>query len=158
MSGHDKSELNTRRDAEMRTMTKLTLHANRGNAKDCFVPFGMNSSPRSARTPESPATPTTVGSLPGPTSAPASCVQNTPFATLDTNVLLLRRRPASSAASEPIARVRNICRRGALTSKSRACTSDPRRVRSNGTGELLAYVNWLLLLLFSPNHQHDGSI
>ena len=132
------------RDVEVER-NELTLHAHRGNAKDCFVPFGMNSSPRSARTPGSPVP--IIPSLPDPTSAPApspaSCGQNTPFATLVTNVLLLRRRPPSSAA-EPIAKVRSRCRRRAVTNRSRACTSVPRSVRSRGTGELLAYENWVV--------------
>jgi hypothetical protein len=115
---------------------RRTLHANRGNAKDCFAPFGMNTSPRSIRTPGSPA-PTFASP-----SARASCGQKTPFATPVTNVLLLRRRPASAAASEPIVTVRSRCRRGALTSRSSACTSVPRSVRSRGIGELLAYANW----------------
>ena len=113
-----------------------TLHANRGNAKDCFASFGTNTSPRSIRTPGSPA----------PSSVRASCGQKTPFATPVTNVLLLRRGPSSSAASEPIVTVRSRWRRGALTSKSSACTSVPRNVRSSGIGELLAYANWSNLM------------
>ena len=127
------------RDEMPKLEQRLTLHANRGNAKDCFVPFGTSTSPRSTRTPGSPAP--KFASSPDLPSADASCVQNTPFITLDTKVLLLRLRPASSAASEPIATVRSRYKRGELTSRSSACASVPRSVRSRGTGELLAYVD-----------------
>lgn len=73
--------------------------------------------------------------------APVSCGQNTALATLETNVLLLRREPRSSTASEPIAMVRRRHKLGALANISSAVMSVPWRVRNRGIGELLANVN-----------------
>jgi hypothetical protein len=70
---------------------------------------------------------------------PLRASQNTALATLETNVLVLRRSPLSSAAPEPIAMVRRRCTLGAPASVSSVVTSVP---RSSGTWELLAYVNW----------------
>jgi hypothetical protein len=70
-----------------------------------------------------------------------SCGQNTAFATFETNVLLLRRAPLSSAASEPSAMVRRRHKLGALENISSACVDVPWRVRNRGIGELLANVN-----------------
>lgn len=87
---------------------KLTEQAIRGNVNDCFDPFGTKISPRRVRTPESPtvATPASASASNPLGVVPLSCGQNTPFATFETNVLLLRRAPCSSAASEPSAMVR----------------------------------------------------
>ena len=130
-------------------MFQLTEQANRGNVNDCFDPFGTKSSPRRVRMPGSPAvvaTPASVSvSLFNPLGAvlvSGSCGQNTALATFETNVLLLRRAPLSSAASEPSAMVRRRDKLGALENMSSACVDVPWRVRNRGMGELLANVNW----------------
>ena len=116
----------------------LTEHANRGNVNDCFDPLGTKSSPRRVRVPGPETSPAAA-----PNPAPASsCDQNTALATLETNVLLLRRAPRSSAAPEPIAMVLRRQTLGALASMSSAVVSVPWRVRNRGMGELLANVNW----------------
>jgi hypothetical protein len=117
----------------------LTEQANRGNVKDCFDPLGTKSSPRRVRVSGSPMATSAAVSLP---EALASCGQNTALATLETNVLLLRRVPRSSAASEPTAMVRRRHKLGALANMSSAAVSVPWRVRNRGIGELLANVNW----------------
>jgi hypothetical protein len=122
---------------------------------DCFDPFGTKSSPRRVRTPGSPtvvATPASVSvsvSLFDPLGAVVpvfdSCDQNTALATFETNVLLLRRAPLASAASEPSAMVRRRHKLGALENMSSACVDVPWRVRNRGMGELLANVDWVVL-------------
>jgi hypothetical protein len=120
---------------------KLTEHANRGNVNDCFDPLGTKSSPRRVRVPGSETSPAAAPNPLG--AAPASsCDQNAALATLETNVLLLRRAPRSSAAPEPIAMVLRRHTLGALASMSSAVVSVPWRVRNRGMGELLANVNW----------------
>jgi len=117
--------------------------ANRGNVNDCFDPFGTKSSPRRVRMPGSPAvaTPAVSVSVFNPVGeVPVSCRQNTALATFETNVLLLRRVPRSSAASEPSAIVRRRHKLGALENMSSACADVPWRVRNRGIGELLANV------------------
>jgi hypothetical protein len=81
--------------------------------------------------------------------APVSCGQNIALATLETNVLLLRRSPRSSAASEPTAMVRRRNNLGALANMSSAVTSVPWRVRYIGIGALLANVNWFIVATVS---------
>jgi hypothetical protein len=65
-------------------------------------------------------------------AVPVSCGQNTALATFETNVLLLRRAPHSSAASEPSAMVRRRHKLGALENMSSVCADVPWRVRNRG--------------------------
>ena len=124
---------------------KLTEQANRGNVKDCFDPFGTKSSPRKVRVPGSHAVATPASASVSLSNlsevAPILCRQNTALATLERNMLLLRRAPRSSAASEPIAMVRRRHKLGALATMSSTCASVPWRVRNRGIGELLANVS-----------------
>ena len=143
---------------------QLTEQANRGNVNDCFDPFGTKSSPCRVRMPGSPAVATPASasvfvsasaSLFNPLGAVPlsdSCGQNTALATFETNVLLLRRAPLSSAASEPSAMVRWRHKLGALENMSSACVDVPWRVRKRGIGELLANVNW------SYGYCHNGGM
>ena len=129
---------------------QLTEQANRGNVNDCFDPFGTKSSPRKIRTPESPLASVSVSvslldRLGAVVPVSDSCGQNTALATFETNVLLLRRAPLASAASEPSAMVRRRHKLGALENMSSACADVPWRVRKRGMGELLANVNWVVI-------------
>lgn len=108
----------------------LTRSENRGKTKPSLSPFLTSSSPWRTRAPGC--------------GAPSSEGQKNAVPTLSRKTLLLRPAAGSSCtACEPTRRRRMRCRRTAdgVASRSRACSSLPRSVRTIGIGLPRAYVS-----------------